>query len=290
MRLFCRASRFQGGQLFHVYHGKMFVAVEQPVDKSTRSSRDVKGRMSNSGFWKEREEEFRRHSIGEHSSLAADWYSVADTWQFRGGTGHGSERIFRSVARKAARQLSGSPGADHCKVWLDALRHAEYNFEVRFKHAGAYNQQRRDYLVQSGETRPVVEGIDQTVSLPDNSVETRSLIEGITGTIERIFDTSADYCLELGSHAASDATTVTAAGKNPEVLRRTASGGDIELVRVSARKMIADGATHQKVCQRLKDANRPPRAEWRHLPWDQAYMSSQYRGAVCKWLSKNCRP
>lgn len=80
-----------------------------------------------------------------------------------------------------------------------------YGFEVRFRHGGAYNQQRRDYMARSGEAVPVVEGIVDTVALPDGSVEIRRLIEAFTGTIEHIFETSADFCLELGSDAPVDA-------------------------------------------------------------------------------------
>ena len=71
---------------------------------------------------------------------------------------------------------------------------------------------------------------------------------------------------------------------------RYKEAGAIELVRISARQMIAEGATHQQVCQRLRDQARPPRAEWRHLTWDKAYLNSKFRGSVRKWLSKNCRP
>lgn len=162
--------------------------------------------MTNARFWKDREEEFLRHANDENSSLAADWYSITDKWTFRGGSVERSERIFKSLARKAARGLKGTPGADACRAWLDSLRHGEYNFELRFRHGGAYNQKRRDYLAQSGEAVPVVEGVVETVTLPDGSVETRTRVEGITGTIERIFEISADFCLELGSHAPLDAT------------------------------------------------------------------------------------
>jgi hypothetical protein len=74
------------------------------------------------------------------------------------------------------------------------------------------------------------------------------------------------------------------------VLRRQTKAAEIEPVRIRARQMLAEGATHQAVCQRLKDAVRPPRAEWRHLPWDKAYLEPRYRSAVCKWLSRNCKP
>ena len=50
----------------------------------------------------------------------------------------------------------------------------------------------------------MVEGIADTVALPDGSVETRRLVEAFTGTIPHIFETSADFCLELSSHAPSE--------------------------------------------------------------------------------------
>jgi hypothetical protein len=132
--------------------------------------------MASSRFWKEREEEFRRHANDENNSLAADWYSITDSWTFRGGSVGRSERIFKSLARKAARGLKGNLAADACKSWLDALRHGEYGFELRFRHGGAYNQKRLDYLRQSGEAVPVVEGVVETVTLPDGSAETRTRV------------------------------------------------------------------------------------------------------------------
>jgi hypothetical protein len=160
--------------------------------------------MTSSGFWKEREEEFRRHANEENRSLAADWDSIMHTWTFRGGSGvERSGRIFTSLARKAAQGINAAPGSDLCNAWLDSLR-GGCGFGVRFHQEGVHNQQRRDYMARSGQAPPVVEGIVETVSLLDDSVETRTRFEGITGTIERIFETSADYCMELGSQAPPD--------------------------------------------------------------------------------------
>jgi hypothetical protein len=173
--------------------------------------------MAIARFWKEREEEFRRHANDENDSLAADWYSITDSWTFRGGSVGRSERIFKSLARKAARGLKGNLGTDAGTSWLDALRHGEYGFELRFHHGGAYNQQRLNYLKQSGECVPVVEGVLETVVLSDGSAETRTRFEGITGTIERVFETSADFCLELGCHTtlAPDASVTERPGGSP---------------------------------------------------------------------------
>jgi len=178
---------------------------------------------------KEREEEFRRHANNENSSLAADWCSITDTWTFRGGSGERSERVFKSLARKAARGINGIPSADAWKAWLDSLRQEEFGFEVRFRHSSAYNQKRRDYVAQSVEAIQVVEGIVETVALLDGSLETRTRVEGITGTIERVFETSADFCLELGSHGPPDATEEVQPGAKAEA-QTTVKGEGIHQV------------------------------------------------------------
>jgi hypothetical protein len=274
--------------------------------------------MADSRFWKEREDEFRRHDSEENGSLAADWSSITSTWTFRGGSGERSERIFKSLARKAARGLKCPPGADTCTFWLDSLRLGKYNFEPRFSHEEAYNQERWEYLAKSGEAVPVVEGIAEKVARADGSVENRTRFEGNVGTIERLFKTSADFCLELGSHAPSEASAEAqpdgtgvigsdahGAGVTPpiggsparstpqvppSVLRRHHKDREIEEVRVLARQWLADGATHHQICQRLKDKPRPCHAAWRHLAWDKAFNEDRYRNSVRKWLSKNCRP
>ena len=77
---------------------------------------------------------------------------------------------------------------------------------------------------------------------------------------------------------------------SPSVLRRHHKDREIEEVRVLARQWLTEGATHQQICQRLKDKPRPCHAAWRHLPWDKAFNEDRYRNSVRKWLSKNCRP
>ena len=170
--------------------------------------------MADSRFWKERENEFRRHDTEENSSLAADWSSITHVWTFRGGAGEESALIFKSLARKAARGLKGPAGADAYTLWLDALRLAEYNFEPRFSLDEAYNQERRDYLARSGEAVPAVEGIAETVVLPDGSLENRTRFEGTVGTIKRVFKTSADFCLQFGSQAPSRALRKSKPGRD----------------------------------------------------------------------------
>ena len=99
-------------------------------------------------------------------------------------------------------------------------------------------------------------------------------------TIHHLFKASADYCLWL----------IASQAKSGVVRRQRPDNSSIENVRALARQWRAQGDTHQEICQHLKGKARPPRAEWRHLTWDKAYLDQHYRGSVCKWLSKNCRP
>ena len=48
--------------------------------------------------------------------------------------------------------------------------------------------------------------------------------------------------------------------------RHRKSREEIETVRILARKMLAEGASHREVCIRLRDSPRPPNAAWSHLP------------------------
>jgi hypothetical protein len=111
-------------------------------------------------------------------------------------------------------------------------------------------------------------------------------VTGVSGSeifswIECLRDASENLCSGLANQALEN-------GMKPrqQPMRRHAKKGEIEHVRVIARRLLADGATHQQVCYHLKDAVRPLRAEWRHLTWDKAYMDERYRTSVCKWLSK----
>jgi hypothetical protein len=101
------------------------------------------------------------------------------------------------------------------------------------------------------------------------------------GIIRDLCTASAMYCSWLAQETLESSRSVA---------RRHSETGAVEDVRIRARQMLVEGATHRQVCERLKEAPRPTRAEWRHLSWDRAYKNERYRSAVCKWLSRNCRP
>jgi hypothetical protein len=101
------------------------------------------------------------------------------------------------------------------------------------------------------------------------------------GVIRDVCTASAMYCSRLAQETLESSRSVA---------RRHRETGAVEDVRIRARQMLVEGATHRQVCERLKEAPRPTHAEWRHLSWDRAYKNERYRSAVCKWLSRNCRP
>ena len=61
---------------------------------------------------------------------------------------------------------------------------------------------------------------------------------------------------------------------------------ELETTRTLVRQMRAEGSSHAEICERLADHPRPPRAEWRGLPWPKAYANPKYHRSVASWLSK----
>jgi hypothetical protein len=86
-----------------------------------------------SRHWRECRKDFKEHDTEQNRSLSARWDPLTDVWTFCGpGAGGEPEKVFKSLASKAARALPDSHGisiADRWKVWLDALRNEDRNFE-----------------------------------------------------------------------------------------------------------------------------------------------------------------
>src|SRR5262249_38490720 len=87
-------------------------------------------------------------------------------------------------------------------------------------------------------------------------------------TIQPLCRASADYCLDRAIQARID-EEAEQKQCGASIRRRYRRNEAIEDVRRRVRCMLAEGATHSQICQHLQSAGRPPRAEWRHLPWDK---------------------
>jgi hypothetical protein len=76
-------------------------------------------------FWREREQEFRKHDTHENTHLAAQWFLVGDGWRLyaadRSGSLNRSEQVFRALAREAAKGLMHARRSDTSLDWLDLL-------------------------------------------------------------------------------------------------------------------------------------------------------------------------
>ena len=55
--------------------------------------------------------------------------------------------------------------------------------------------------------------------------------------------------------------------------------------KVLIRQMKKEKASQADMVERLDGLPRPPRAAWRHLPWDEAFYDEKYSSAVKRWIS-----
>lgn len=179
---------------------------------------------------------------------------------------------FLELANRAGRAFARAGAEDTWKYWLEILVGYLLQNDLDEEHIQQFSV---GHLYRPQGTTP--------------ETHPGVIIQGENYEIRHLFKASEECCSWLKRRRWNDSDKITEGVPRPRALPRQPKNGEIESVRVSARKMLAEGATHQQVCQRLDDAVRPPRAEWRHLRWDKAYLSDRFRGSVCKWLSKNCR-
>jgi hypothetical protein len=236
--------------------------------------------VRNAEFWRSRKNEFRRLAEYEYRAVPdpADrrrLYAYGDytgvksgatgSWKLRDGLSADFRSSFEEAATMAASGLKAPAGAEPLPFWLHSPAH--------FLEAQEQTREDRGHL---GVWDPKRGGIIRDVPAA-----------------------SAFYCSWLAKERAAHeaATSISGTGNAPppkrfpnRIARRATSEGTIEAVRLRAQQMIAEGTSHREVCLRLGNAPHPARTAWKHLPWDKAYKEPDFRGSVCKWLSKNCRP
>jgi hypothetical protein len=184
--------------------------------------------VASAQFWKEREDEFRRHDTPENNLLAT-WFSPGDGWLFRTGAGvksrtPGSEQVFKSLAREAATGLAGSRNGESWVDWLNALRCATdtstgSRLYSKLSATGTLilSERELDRMVKSGEPIPSG-GVWEFVAPSEHNAdavrangpeappdagaaERRWFWETTSETIGCLFTSSANFCLELRSRA-----------------------------------------------------------------------------------------
>jgi hypothetical protein len=215
--------------------------------------------MSNDTEWLMLEKDFRSFQAWS-PNLYATWSSLDNQWILC-TLPVGQKDHFRGLIRRAAVAAGHREQNGEIDYWLTLLR---------------------EYLLKSNSESITIEP-HTARRLGQAGIKHGPLL-----TIQPLCRASADYCLDRASQARID-DEAEQKQCGTSIRRRYRRNEAIENVRALIRRMLDEGATHFQICQRLKSAGRPPRAEWRHLPWDKAYMCEEYRDSVCKWISKNCR-
>jgi hypothetical protein len=216
----------QAGKDLCLHYGSILVI---PLEaEASEPSKPEPESMATAQFWKEREEEFRAHAA-DNRGLFAEWSSMSDAWSFRAGSGlesptPGAEQIFKALAREAAKGLVGSASADLSEDWLDALRRKTDKSTGRrlYSELSATSTHRigttwLERMAQLGEPVPprgmiefvarqeLDERTDQSnqtgTDSETNATEQRMFWDATTERIDRLFNSSANLCLEFRSLA-----------------------------------------------------------------------------------------
>jgi len=234
---------------------------------------------------------------------------------FRGGGAGGEpERVFKSLAQKAAKGLpySDSIGKEELwKVWLDVLRDANRNFYAIPVDVTLSTQACEELALSA--TKGVVESVTITNDMAESlrhfgfsaepgATRAQRTYKGIAGVIRDLFPVSANYCLELEAQASNQRspdippsdlasaqvarTPLVPATKQSRRGKQARSNAAIEDVKRQIRELYKAGYTQQQICGRLGKSPRPMNAAWRELAWPDAFRNPKYRAAVKSWISR----
>jgi hypothetical protein len=160
-----------------------------------------------STFWKELEDEFREHNVGQNALLGALWLTI-DQWAFHiGGKTEGPTaevlRIFKSLAREAGKGLGSKRGPKAWIDWLELLSCAQDDDTGKLHYSPMSGS---SYVDECEFERMVLAGEEIP---PGLLVEFRLRSDGTlrkgrrwfhrSARIENLLKKSADQCLELRS-------------------------------------------------------------------------------------------
>ena len=264
-----------------------------------------------SRHWRECRKDFQEHDTQENRLLWARWEPLSETWMFGGLGAQGEpERIFKSLANKAAKRLRRAPsGADSngWGVWLNALRDENRNFEAQPFHTSLPVEEwerlglpvSKGTIVTANVTDEMAEANRQIGFASRVGVQRRKEFDGIAGTLTDLFATSANYCLELESRTPEGGpepdepagvpvpSTVPGAAVAQSALgKQRRYNAAIEGVKKEIRESREAGLTHLEICERLANKPRPANAAWKELSWPQAFRNPKYRSAVKSWIAR----
>jgi hypothetical protein len=169
-------------------------------------------------FWKEREDEFRKHDVGKNRALQVLWHSADNQWELQMPSNTDSsvlesKRVFTSLARQAGKGLSGPHRDDLFLRWLDALKQNGWGKDSIRGHSTILESRAKalrisDELVPPGchlrfNLSPGPNGSGPTWETGEsgnvNTFHAEFFEEFTSYLIEDVFRASANFCLELKS-------------------------------------------------------------------------------------------
>ena len=177
-------------------------------------------------FWKDREEEFRKHDVGDNSQVQAVWSSPDDYWRLRTASGMGSvtdrsERLLTALSRESAKGLAGGSGAnDPLAYWLTALRQERW---AKPEFSGSSTMPEREFELKKAALPPgsmirfaptTKEEASATQTPPVTGaygIAVQRVWDTATAKIERVFSVSGDFCMEMRSRASKTVPAVPVA-------------------------------------------------------------------------------
>jgi hypothetical protein len=243
-------------------------------------------------FWREREEEFRRHDTPANCALLAEWSLPDDHWEFRAGAisegpNQHSEQVFKALAREAATGLAGTRSVEPWEDWLHALRRAADKYTGRLFYSKvscngscsmgdgwiARMTQMGQSIPQGGLIQFVafVRDEDDAQSGRRGSVDTfaiekRTFWDTRTERIEQLFTSSANYCLELRSLVPQNQPAAAEMVKTPSEEKMIQNPPASELPNTSTRRSgrrgpVPDFETPSRVAAIV--ARVAPDGDWR---------------------------
>lgn len=161
-------------------------------------------------FWRQRRDDFREYNTGGKAQLNAYWSSLRHTW-ILSGSGE-AEKNFKSLAALAMQGIQHRRQGEPWALWLDELRRAGRHY-TESKGSYTLSQEALEDPAKFGVERPAVRGVLRTGLASAKEMKELAGIDrpklfaqwdyrGVSVTVDSLFGTSADLCLDFEARAA----------------------------------------------------------------------------------------
>jgi len=259
----------QAGGVLCRHYGSLLII---PLDLETSDPPIVLSEpIGTAQFWREREDEFRKHNIGANTLLGSTWAAEHDHWSFHAGLGaHSEETVhsFKSLAREASNVLNRKLGAESWRHWLNRLRlttddGGEPLYATISTGSSVLGEEWLKRMAHLGESVPSGSLIE-FLPTDDASIKRRLYWDTSSATIENVFEKSANLCIAFRSLAGdlSSDSPSESSGRISEIrseeMMRPENWEDIELCFVNDHEVVfrvGDGVQklHYKAIEGFED-------------------------------------